>query len=95
MSQDIIPYRLADEPDTYGDRAGKYILTTSDGEHELGTAIYDHATHAMEAAAAIERIARKHFCVETLLTRHRDRLDFREVLIGEIRNALAEAYEAA
>jgi len=39
-------------------------------------------------------IARKHFRVETLETRNRDSLDFHDVAVWAIRDALREAYAA-
>jgi hypothetical protein len=91
---EIIPCKLADDPDTYGNEAGKYILTTCDGEDELSGAVYDCAARAEAAAAAIESIARAHFDVETLLTRGSDSLDFYDVSVASIRNALEAAYDA-
>lgn len=42
----------------------------------------------------LEPIAQKHFETETLETRNSDRLDFHEVAVWSIRDALAAAYEA-
>jgi hypothetical protein len=42
----------------------------------------------------LEAIAREHLHVETLETRHWDRLDFHEVAVWGIRSALQAAYEA-
>lgn len=42
-------YQLADEPETYGDDAAKWIVVSDDGEDEL-TGPMDHA--AAEAALA-------------------------------------------
>jgi hypothetical protein len=39
-------------------------------------------------------IARKHLFIETLETRRSDRLDFHDVSVWAVRNALAAAYEA-
>jgi anti-sigma regulatory factor (Ser/Thr protein kinase) len=41
----------------------------------------------------ILKIAQKHFGVETLETQNRDRLDFKEVSVQEIKAALAEAFK--
>lgn len=40
------------------------------------------------------RIAKKHFGVKTLDPRGRDRLDFREISVGQMKAALEEAYRA-
>lgn len=42
----------------------------------------------------ISAIARKHLSIETLKTRHRDCLDFHNVPVWAVRNALSAAYEA-
>ena len=44
--------------------------------------------------ALILEIAQRRFFVETLETRNSDRLDFHDVSVWAIRDALAEAYEA-
>jgi hypothetical protein len=44
--------------------------------------------------ALILEIATKHFFIETLETRNRDRLDFHDVAVWAMRAALNEAYEA-
>ena len=44
--------------------------------------------------ALILDIATRHFFVETLDTRNRDRLDFHDVAVWAMRTALTEAYEA-
>jgi len=44
--------------------------------------------------ALILEIARRRFFLETLETRNSDRLDFHDVAVWAIRDALAEAYEA-
>ncbi|MBT62910.1 MAG: hypothetical protein CML13_06825 [Puniceicoccaceae bacterium] len=43
--------------------------------------------------STIERIAKKHFDVETMDTRNRDRLDFYDCGIWSIKAALEEAYK--
>ena len=55
-----------------------------------------HATKSTPAApeALILDIATRHFFVETLETRNRDRLDFHDVGVWAMRAALSEAYEA-
>jgi hypothetical protein len=94
IPRDIIPWQLANDPDVYGDNAGKFILTTSNGEDEIGCVVYEHDTQAMQAAIYIESIARSHFRLETLLTRHSDRLDFHDVSVRTLCDAIAAAYEA-
>jgi hypothetical protein len=47
-----------------------------------------------ERAAAIETIARTVLSIETLATRHSDRLDFHEVAVWSLQRALELAYEA-
>ena len=44
--------------------------------------------------ALILEIAQRRFFLETLETRNADRLDFHDVAVWAIRDALAEAYEA-
>ena len=44
--------------------------------------------------ALILEIATKHFFIETLETRNRDRLDFHDVAVWAMRAALSEAYDA-
>jgi hypothetical protein len=44
--------------------------------------------------ALILEIAQRLFFLETLETRNSDRLDFHDVAVWAIRDALAEAYEA-
>jgi len=44
--------------------------------------------------ALILDIATRHFFVETLETRNRDRLDFHDVAVWAMRAALEEAFEA-
>ena len=44
--------------------------------------------------ALIFEIAQRRFFIETLETRNRDRLDFHDVAVWAIRDALAEAFEA-
>lgn len=39
-------------------------------------------------------IAREHLRIETLETRHHDRLDFHEVAVWSVRSALQAAYDA-
>ena len=54
------------------------------------------ATRTESAApeALILDIATRHFFIETLETRNRDRLDFHDVAVWAIRAALEEAFEA-
>jgi hypothetical protein len=42
----------------------------------------------------LEQIAKKHFRINTLQTRKRDRLDFHECAVWSIKDALTEAYLA-
>lgn len=44
--------------------------------------------------ALILEIAQRRFFLETLETRNSDRLDFHDVAVWALRDALAEAYEA-
>jgi len=44
--------------------------------------------------ALILEIAQRRFFIETLETRNRDRLDFHDVAVWVIRDALEEAFEA-
>ena len=44
--------------------------------------------------ALIFEIAQRRFFLETLETRNRDRLDFHDVAVWAIRDALEEAFEA-
>ena len=44
--------------------------------------------------ALILEIATRHFFIETLETRNRDRLDFHDVAVWAMRAALEDAYEA-
>ena len=44
--------------------------------------------------ALIFEIATRHFFIETLETRNRDRLDFHDVAVWAMRAALSEAHEA-
>jgi hypothetical protein len=44
--------------------------------------------------ALILDIAQRRFFIETLETRNRDRLDFHDVAVWAIRDALEEAFEA-
>ena len=57
-----------------------------------------HATKTKPAAKApdalILDIATRHFFVETLDTRNRDRLDLHDVAVWAMRTALTEAYAA-
>ena len=46
------------------------------------------------AAATLDRIARDILGLETLATRHADSLDFHDLAVWTIRNALLAAYEA-
>lgn len=45
-------------------------------------------------ASVLEQIAREHFFVETLQTRHSDRLDFHEVSVWAMESALQAAFAA-
>ncbi len=47
-----------------------------------------------DQAAEFLEIAQRHFFLETLETRNSDRLDFHDVAVWAIRNALEEAFEA-
>ena len=43
---------------------------------------------------AIKKIANHYLAIETLETRNSDELDFHDLLIGNIKKALEEAYDA-
>ncbi|RQT22062.1 DUF6900 domain-containing protein [Burkholderia contaminans] len=47
-----------------------------------------------EFEALLTAIAREHLSIETLKTRHRDRLDFHDCAVWCIRTALIAAYDA-
>lgn len=47
-----------------------------------------------EYRALVERIAHEHFGIDTLETRHGDALDFYDIPVWEIRDALNAAYDA-
>jgi hypothetical protein len=49
-------------------------------------------TQALETL--LERIALDHLFIETLETRHSDRMDFHEVSVWGVKSALMAAYEA-
>lgn len=36
----FIPWQLSSDHETYGDNAGKWIITSADGEQEIGHAVY-------------------------------------------------------
>ena len=48
----------------------------------------------MKRDKLFEKIAKEHLSIETLKTRGLDRLDFHEVNILKLKNALEAAYEA-
>lgn len=48
----------------------------------------------MTANELFTRIAQMHLSIETLQTRHRDSLDFHDVGVWSVRDALQAAYEA-
>ena len=48
----------------------------------------------MTANELFTRIAQTHLSIETLETRHRDSLDFHDVGVWSVRDALQAAYEA-
>jgi hypothetical protein len=43
---------------------------------------------------SLEQIARQHLLIDGLQTRNSDRLDFKEVAVWEVQNALQAAFEA-
>ena len=51
-------------------------------------------TESSAPDALIFEIATRHFFIEMLETRNRDRLDFHDVAVWSIRAALEEAFEA-
>jgi hypothetical protein len=62
----------------------------------IGDQIMTQATKTQPAApeALILDIANRHFFIETLETRNRDRLDFHDIAVWAMRAALNEAYAA-
>ena len=57
--------------------------------------IHTTAVHEMNKVnALLTRIAQSKLRIETLESRHRDRLDFHEVSVWELRDALEAAYNA-
>ena len=52
------------------------------------------ADPAADRDALIQEIAQRRFFLDTLETRNSDRLDFHDVAVWAIHDALAEAYEA-
>lgn len=42
----------------------------------------------------IEQIAKKHLFIETLVTQHSDRLDFHDLAVWQIKEALEAAFKA-
>ena len=51
--RDIIPWQLADDPEAYGENAGKWIITTADGEDEIGNAVYGTEEACNDALALL------------------------------------------
>jgi uncharacterized protein DUF6900 len=47
-----------------------------------------------QRAAEIERIAKEHLGIDTLISRNRDHLDFHKVSVGQLSKALTAAWEA-
>lgn len=47
-----------------------------------------------DIGALLQKIALEHLFIETLETRNSDRLDFHDVSVAGIRNALQAAYDA-
>ena len=45
----LVPWQLAADHETYGENAGRWIITTADGEVEIGNAVYG-CEQACEAA---------------------------------------------
>jgi hypothetical protein len=62
----------------------------------IGDQIMTQSTETKPAApeALILDIANRHFFIETLETRNRDRLDFHDIAVWAMRAALNEAYAA-
>jgi hypothetical protein len=56
--------------------------------HTIGTRAMNHLD------TRLTRIAQQHLRIETLESRHRDSLDFHEVSVLELRDALEAAYRA-
>jgi hypothetical protein len=51
-------------------------------------------THASSTEQQLQKIALDHLFIETLETRHSDRLDFHDVSVWGIKSALEAAFEA-
>ena len=51
--RDIIPWQLADDPEAYGENAGKWIITTANAEHEIGNAVYGTEEACNDALALL------------------------------------------
>lgn len=74
---------------------GKYIITEEGIKFEIskeGEAIRRSLNETKRKA--IEKIAKEALGIETIETRNSDELDFYDLLIGNIKKALEEAYEA-
>jgi hypothetical protein len=52
------------------------------------------AAQTTKAEAQVEAIAKKHLGLETLEARNMDSLDFHELSVWQVRDALLAAYEA-
>jgi hypothetical protein len=50
MTKQVSVWQLADDPEAYGDDAGKFILTSPDGEDEADCGIFDTADEASDYA---------------------------------------------
>lgn len=51
------PWQLADDPEEYGDNAGKWVITSADGEDERPGGIYQTQERVEEEAAYINKLA--------------------------------------
>src|SRR5204862_7979368 len=51
--RNMIPWQLAVDPEAYGEIAGKWIITTADGEDEIGDAVYGTEQACNDALALL------------------------------------------
>lgn len=72
------------------------VLIAINGFNDAAEEIANYASRRFTFEAIdeqLERIAKKYFGVQTLETRHSDRLDFYDVSVWSMRDALHEAYQ--
>ena len=73
---------------TIGKKSSRYVTNYDTGNK----AVNDGDINATDQA--IEEIAKKHLGLTTLVERFSDRLDFHDLCVGSIRDALKAAFEA-